>query len=209
MILFPTLTYLRPGFPACFDFANTVRWHASDHPIVTLHSYADIVAWGLEQGYLTDDEALRLEEAAAAQPSLAEAVFREASALGEAVYRLFAAQAHGQPLPDPDFDALNATLARLTAGLRLAPASQGFAWELAAKGQELDWPVRLIAFSAAEVLTSEVLDRVGQCEDDRGCGWLFVDTSRNRSRRWCEMNDCGNRAKQSRHRRRAASALSI
>jgi predicted RNA-binding Zn ribbon-like protein len=51
-----------------------------------------------------------------------------------------------------------------------------------------------IVKSAADLLLSDMLDRVKQCEGDP-CGWLFLDTSRNRSRRWCSMEDCGNRAK--------------
>jgi predicted RNA-binding Zn ribbon-like protein len=44
---------------------------------------------------------------------------------------------------------------------------------------------------------------VGQCADENGCGWLFVDISKNHSRRWCDINDCGNRAKQRRYQQRA------
>jgi len=58
------------------------------------------------------------------------------------------------------------------------------------------WP---ILRSGADLLASEDRERVGQCADDRGCGWLFFDASRNRSRRWCNMEDCGNRAKAKRH----------
>ena len=58
------------------------------------------------------------------------------------------------------------------------------------------WP---IVESAAELLTSERRSRIGQCADDRGCGWLFLDATKNRSRRWCAMGDCGNRAKARRH----------
>jgi predicted RNA-binding Zn ribbon-like protein len=52
-------------------------------------------------------------------------------------------------------------------------------------------------------MTSENYQRVGQCADVDGCGWLFVDTSKNHSRRWCDINDCGNRAKQRRYQKRA------
>ena len=55
---------------------------------------------------------------------------------------------------------------------------------------------------AADLLTSRELERVGRCADER-CGWLFVDTSRNRSRRWCSMESCGNRAKARRHYRKS------
>jgi len=43
------------------------------------------------------------------------------------------------------------------------------------------------------------VDRVRECEDDRGCGFLFIDQSKNRSRRWCSMESCGNRAKARQH----------
>lgn len=63
------------------------------------------------------------------------------------------------------------------------------------------WP---IVYSAAKLLASSGLDRVRQCAGD-DCGWLFLDTSRNHSRRWCDMADCGNRAKARRHYRRTRS----
>lgn len=70
-----------------------------------------------------------------------------------------------------------------------------------------DWPSAwdapalraAFASSAVELLTDPRLDRVKQCP---GCGWLFVDTSRNRSRRWCSMEMCGGRDKALRHYRR-------
>jgi predicted RNA-binding Zn ribbon-like protein len=67
------------------------------------------------------------------------------------------------------------------------------------------WPV---AYSAADLLaTPDQLARVGQCQDDRGCGWLFLDLTKNHSRRWCAMDDCGNRAKAKRHYERKKSAV--
>jgi predicted RNA-binding Zn ribbon-like protein len=60
------------------------------------------------------------------------------------------------------------------------------------------------ALSAVSLLTSDRGMRVKECADDRGCGWLFVDTTRNGSRRFCFSNECGNRARQAafRHRHR-------
>jgi predicted RNA-binding Zn ribbon-like protein len=65
--------------------------------------------------------------------------------------------------------------------------------------RDLDEMLRPVARSAADWLVSADVDRVRLCADDRGCGYLFVDTSRNRSRRWCSMESCGNRAKARRH----------
>jgi len=55
------------------------------------------------------------------------------------------------------------------------------------------WPIMR---SAAELLTNGPLDRLKQCA---GCSWLYLDASRNRTRRWCEMRVSGNRAKARRH----------
>jgi predicted RNA-binding Zn ribbon-like protein len=55
-----------------------------------------------------------------------------------------------------------------------------------------------IALSALATLGQADLTRVKRCEGEK-CGWLFFDTTKNKSRRWCEMEICGNRAKQKRH----------
>jgi predicted RNA-binding Zn ribbon-like protein len=56
-----------------------------------------------------------------------------------------------------------------------------------------------IAWSAADLLTGPRAQRVRQCADEKGCGWLFIDESRAGTRRWCSMGECGNRAKARRH----------
>jgi predicted RNA-binding Zn ribbon-like protein len=58
--------------------------------------------------------------------------------------------------------------------------------------------------SALSVLTGSDLSRIKRCPGDH-CGWLFYDATKNRRRRWCEMEVCGNRAKQKRRRRRDRS----
>jgi len=83
----------------------------------------------------------------------------------------------------------------------LEPGGAGFSgsWPAA---DYLDRPLWPVARAAADLLQSEQLERVGECADDRGCGYLFLDTSRNHSRRWCSMESCGNRAKARSHDRR-------
>jgi predicted RNA-binding Zn ribbon-like protein len=76
----------------------------------------------------------------------------------------------------------------------LAPLGDSFAWEWHEADGSLELPVWMIARSAAELLTSDSLGRVRECAGER-CDWLFLDASRNRSRRWCDMAECGNRAK--------------
>jgi predicted RNA-binding Zn ribbon-like protein len=79
---------------------------------------------------------------------------------------------------------------------------KGFTWSWQTEKSALDRMLWSIARSSAELLTSEDINRVGRCEDDRGCGYLFYDTSRNKNRRWCSMESCGNRAKAKRYYQR-------
>jgi predicted RNA-binding Zn ribbon-like protein len=179
-------------------FANTADWHASDHPVEFLTSYSDLVAWSQRVGILTDHQAQRLLKKAARRPEDTTAVLERAIALREAIYRIFSAISRGRPPQAADLATFNAELSRALAQSRIVSTAEVFVWDWTGAEEALDrmlWPV---VHDAADLLTSEELYRVGQCADDR-CGWLFLDTSRNRSRRWCSMEDCGNRAKARRH----------
>jgi predicted RNA-binding Zn ribbon-like protein len=97
---------------------------------------------------------------------------------------------------------LNEELASAMARSQVVPTDEGFTWLWAQGGKALDCMLWPIARSAADLLTDGPLDSVRVCEG-RGCGWMFLDTSRNRTRRWCDMKICGNRAKARRHQERA------
>ena len=186
----------------CLDFANTVEWHASDDPDDKLNGYDDLVVWAEAAVLLSPDQADRLRRMAQKQPQMAEAVFERAIALREAIYRLFADVSEQRAFHAADLTLLNKALSESLSHLQVVPAPAGFDWGWAESALAFDqilWPV---ARSAGDLLISDKLERVRQCADDRGCGYLFVDTSRNRSRRWCSMESCGNRAKAHRHYRR-------
>ncbi len=190
----------------CLDFANTADWHASEHPEEELLSYADLVDWGEEAGLIDAAEAGRLTQLAREQPENAGKWLAEAIALREAIYRIFAAAGHQQPIPPADIDILNQFWRQAAQAMRMVALGDKIQWEWDTREDDLGrvlWPV---ARSAVELLGSEQRQRVGQCEDDRGCGYLYLDTSRNRSRRWCSMESCGNRAKAYRHYSRAKKA---
>jgi predicted RNA-binding Zn ribbon-like protein len=185
----------------CLDFGNTANWHASTHPQEELNSYDDVLNWAQQKALLPVAQISVLRAAAAQNPAAAQAALERAIALREAIYRIFSAAAVGRPVADADLALLNRWLAEGLGRLQLASTEEGFAWQWQADNTALHqmlWPA---AQSAAELLASAELDRVKECADDRGCGWLFLDTSRNGTRRWCSMQSCGNRAKVRRHRR--------
>ena len=184
----------------CLEFANTVHWHASDQPEDKLHTYADLVKWAREQGLVMANEAKALIDMGDQQPREASESLQRAVDLREAIYRVFFAQTHGQRPAQTDLNEINAALSKNLAKSQVVSSSDGFQWRWVVDGANFDQMLGPIALAAANLLTSgELLSRVGQCADDRGCGWLFLDRSKNHSRQWCDINDCGNRAKQKRH----------
>ena len=186
----------------CLDFANTLQWHASENPQESLNSYEDFVEWGHKEGLLSKTDVQKLKKEAERNPITSEKVLRHCIELREAIYRIFSAvTADGRP-QEGDISILNRDLAKTMAQSRIIPIKDGFTWDINGNKDELDWMLKPIVRSAAELLTSDDLDRVKECADDQGCGWLFMDRSRNRSRRWCDMKDCGNRAKAKRFYKR-------
>lgn len=181
------------------DFANSQEWRASDYPDEKLNDITDLVAWGEAAGILTPAQAGHLRRLAARQSQKAAAAYAWAIQIREAIYRIFSNLSAQKPVEPDDLNLLNQALQQSLSHIKLAPASDGFNWEWAdgpVTFEQILWPV---VRAAADLLTSDHGDRVHQCEDDRGCSYLFIDQSRNRSRRWCSMESCGNRAKARRH----------
>ena len=194
-----------PAAQVCLDFMNTVGDHASDHPEERLRTYDDLARWAERAGVATPQEASALRQAAQRRPDIARQALERAITLREAIYRIFVALISRRTASLADLAILNATLSQLASGPRVAMHSDGaFTWTWPLDRASLDWPARVAALSAAALLASDDRERLGQCASEDGCGWLFFDTSRNHSRRWCSMDDCGNRAKQRRHSRRLA-----
>jgi predicted RNA-binding Zn ribbon-like protein len=194
------------GGALCLDLANTVSNRGTE-PVERLVRYGDLVDWARQAGAAEDGEATALRRRAAAEPGAAAAVLARARTLREALYALFSAAAAGRPGPEAALAVFNAELPAALARRRLARDGAGYRWRDAAPGEgpPLDAPLAPVVRSAAELLASGELALVRECAADT-CGWLFLDRSRNRSRRWCDMKVCGNRAKARRHYRRQKAA---
>jgi predicted RNA-binding Zn ribbon-like protein len=186
------------GGRLCLDFANTIDGRNDVGAVEYLHDYDDLLAWGRHSGALSDDAARRLSGEAARRPDEARAAFMRALALREALYRIFSLVAQDATPASDDLALLNAMLSEAMGRAQLIPTDRRFSWEWREDDLTLDrvlWPV---VRSAVELLTAPELRRVRECPG-ANCDWLFVDSSKNRSRRWCTMETCGNRAKARRH----------
>ncbi len=182
--------------------ANTLNGHGRPTGHEYLKEYRDLVVWCRRAGILTTANAEVLIRAATRQPAQAAAAFERAIALRETIYRIFSAIAHGTPPGAADLAALNEARCEGLAHSQIVPSAGGFALDWTDK-TALDWVLRPIALSAADLLTSGNRDHIRACAG-QGCDWLFLDTSRNHMRRWCAMDECGNRSKARRFYARSA-----
>jgi predicted RNA-binding Zn ribbon-like protein len=185
------------GGRPCLDFVNTLDWRGTDHPVEFLHTYDDLLAWSRHAGTISDEEAQRLSQKSKTDPSRAAAVLRDAIHLREAIYRIFMSIAEGLHAGEEDLMIFNQYLAEAIRSFQITQQKQKFAWDTRGVQAKLDGVLSPLIRSAADLLVSGEHKRVKKCGDP-ACGWLFLDISRNLSRRWCDMRDCGNRAKASR-----------
>ena len=197
------------GHPA-LDFVNTLDWRDREAEAggaeECLVSFEALLTWARRAGLVTAAEAQAFAAAASRDPGAADAVSREAIALREAIHGLLDAARRGKrPLP-AQLGKINHWLASANVTPRLTAKAGGYSWDNQQSEAEPSALLGRLAHSAGELLVSdEQLHRVGCCAGP-GCGWLYLDTSPNRRRRWCSMEGCGNRAKAKRHYQRSRAS---
>ncbi|MGO9403427.1 MAG: CGNR zinc finger domain-containing protein [Terriglobales bacterium] len=192
------------GGALCFDFANTVDSRcAPKQRVDNLTGFTALAEWARQSGVVSARKAGELSRTAKKQPDATGRVFRKAVELRETIYRVFSAIAGGDRPSGRDLLLLGSYAQEACSHMHLIGGGSGFEWRLDQRSRgspmTLLWP---IAKSGVDLLVSGDLARVRECAAGN-CGWLFMDRSRNQSRRWCDMKICGNREKVWRHRRSA------
>jgi predicted RNA-binding Zn ribbon-like protein len=193
----------------CLDFINTL----DNRPVPErrqelVQSYSALLDWAVQAGALSPARRRVLESEAESRPKDAEAVRAKAVELRECLYRMVTAIARNRRASEDDRRTFNAFLGEALSHLELRPARKGFRLELQGDPPRLDsvlWP---IVRSASDLLTGDDLKYIRECADDT-CRWMFVDRSKNHSRRWCNMKVCGNRIKARKFYRRQAAIRNV
>lgn len=191
------------GHPAV-DFVNTKSAWTGTAGEDYLHGFDDFLRWNVQADLMGPVSLRNLRSTAAAEQGQA---FAEVKRLRDSLHQVFAARARGASLPAAALGHLNDVI-RLTAAWRRLAADEGTAfrdicclWDFS--GAPAIAALGPVAWKAAELLELGDLDRLKECPGEN-CGWLFLDTSKNRSRQWCSMRTCGNASKVKRFRERNA-----
>jgi predicted RNA-binding Zn ribbon-like protein len=173
-------------------FVNTKAWRLRDVAEERIDSPAALLEWlGRNMALPPGDLNQRRSRKSAANWHAA------AIRLRESIYEILTHRMSGIAPSSASLAHFNKCLSEPSTGASIRFEAGALAWSFAKpmNGALL----RPIILSAAELMTGVRAPKVRQCQDDRGCGWLFVDESRLQNRRWCSMGDCGNRAKAHRH----------
>ncbi|MGE6755477.1 CGNR zinc finger domain-containing protein [Rossellomorea sp. NPDC071047] len=191
-----TNPYMMVGERLCMDFINTVSWRESTEKRRDwFTSYAKLIDWSVHAEVLTAQQAQDLLVEAGENPSHAEEVLKQAIEMREIMYRMFKCISKKTSPHEQDIAIFNKYVSQFYRSLQVILEKDQYMLEFKQPEKNLNTMLPPILQSAVNLLVSKnELERVKQCEGDP-CGWLFFDSSRNRSRRWCSMADCGNRAK--------------
>jgi predicted RNA-binding Zn ribbon-like protein len=183
-------------------FVNTVAWRLRDGVEDRLASPDAMLKWLSDAGLADGTIVSQLKARWTAAPREGGACLKSAVELRETIYRLFIARIDGRKADPAAARVLNMHLSG-SAALGVALSHKTLGWQRSSGRLVSEGLLKPIAWSAAGLLTGPRAYKIKQCQDERGCGWLFIDESRTQTRRWCSMGDCGNLAKSRRHYRRA------
>lgn len=190
------------GGEPCLDFTNTVDWRNDNKRRKEwLNDFSDLILWSRHVGILEEKTVQALSIKALQQPDKVKQLYKKAIELREVLFHIFSSIATESQPENYNLSIFNHYLAEAMGNSCLVSLQDGFTWSFCPDPDSMDFILNPIIKSAADLLVSSDLKRVKICADDC-CGWLFIDMSRNYSRRWCNMKDCGNRAKAHRHYQR-------
>ena len=170
------------GGRLCLDFVNTVHCYGCDDIGEYLNNYQDVIDWSLHVGTMSPNEAKQLTVKSTENRSEAKRQHLRAIELREIIYSIFCSILEGTPPAEKDLTALNNYLSEMVALSQIVNTADGFDWDMSVNKIGLDWILNPVIRSAADLLISEEWRKIKKCADPT-CGWLFLDASRNHSRR--------------------------
>lgn len=185
-----------------FHLVNTVYAWRGENLHEYLNGYADVLAWCAKVNLLKKDEIRQLKKIAEAQPALAEKAFQKLIATRNLLYRFFSAVAaadKAMPLLEPFNKHVHEALAHFV----WAPSKTGLQF-VGQKEASLLLPLWLVLKAAHDLLLTEDQRRIKECPR---CGWIFLDTTKNGKRRWCNPQSCGSVEKSKRYYHKKVKAV--
>jgi predicted RNA-binding Zn ribbon-like protein len=179
------------------NFANTESGRGFPSHENHLREAEHVAQWLKHAKALPAEDADWLARQVAKRADLAAELLAQAIALREAIHDIGAALGRRAKPTEASLAALSGLHARFVARAALAPGVLSCRWRWSVRAAPVEAALGPIALAAVRLFTEGDFHRIRAC-GGHACGWLFYDRSKNNRRRWCEMEVCGNRAKQRR-----------
>jgi predicted RNA-binding Zn ribbon-like protein len=185
------------------DFINTLDWRfRQSGPEELLNTYTDLVHFTTQSNLLPSKQAQHLIRTIT--PRKAANTLESAKELRETLASTLYSTLNNRPVPESQLKVLERHFQTARLKQTLHRKDSSFEWSLAGAKDAPELPLWLLTLSASDLLTSDTLSTVRSC-DNPECQWLFLDTSKNHTKRWCDMKVCGNRMKARRFKAQRAS----
>ncbi len=194
----------RIGGADCLDFVNTLHWRGTDKPIECLTAYEDLVTWAAYGNFVDAAQAAQLRTLAQRDTAEATRVLQQAWMLRETLHRIIAAEMQRREPAADDMAIFNEELGLALAHTILTRDGDKYSLWWRDVEARLDAPLWPVLRSTADLLRSPLRKKIRQCSNTP-CNWLFIDESKNSSRRWCSMAICGTQVKMRNYYRRKHS----
>ena len=186
------------------DLVNTLDERFRENgPEERLSSYEDLLRFTTQSELLSERQARKLKRADTSQTERTQ-ILNQVRELRETLADVAYAQLDGKEASEQSLAALEAFFKQAASHRSLAVDNLQVTWSWSGLGRQAAAPLWLLAQAAADLLLSEDATQLRCCASDT-CRWLFLDTSKNRTRRWCDMKVCGNRMKARRFQARVAT----
>jgi predicted RNA-binding Zn ribbon-like protein len=195
------------GGAIAIDFVNTIggrnEKNIENYSIRgdKLNNFDDLVEWSVEIKLISPAAGKKIKEWVTKNPGEAKKKFKRVKVLRESLYRILRHSMEKSKPHVADMQVLNIEYSAVKKNQKIVYSSSAFVWEFSLEANHPDIIINQVALSAVNLLVSGKLLHLKQCKGE-DCGWLFLDTSKNQRRVWCDMKECGNLAKVRRFRRK-------
>jgi predicted RNA-binding Zn ribbon-like protein len=185
------------------ELVNTLDMRFSAETIELIPTYKDLLRLTTQMKLLSADQSRRL--ARTVDEKTAQKVLASAVELREALAAVLYSRVDGSKVPAAEMEKLERHFQAAAVHRRLLADGSHWYWSWAGLERRAEIPLWMLAQAAADLLVSSDAELIKDCGDPN-CRWLFLDTSKNHTRRWCDMKTCGNRMKARRHQARYQGA---
>lgn len=173
------------------DFVNTVDWRGKQDSLDYLTEFDDLLDWAKLVGLIDEEEHVEVSRAAISYPENAFLMYKRMIDFRENLYGILLSKSGKEPI-DEELEAnyqseIKSMLKHLSMNIMEGRLELD-------KELDVGYVLRILVKDSVDLISSDDVSRVKRCGSEE-CGWLFIDTSKNSSRKWCQMRGCGNRAK--------------